>query len=435
MVVRTIAALLAAGLAVAGCSDSPTQPASATVTSVQVSGSAPAVGASLQFTAIASFSDGSTQDVTTKAAWLSSNTAIMTVSPAGIVTGVAAGSATLTATFQSVSGNNALTVTAVTCNFNIGPVRYNLPTAGGTVTIPVTMAGPPCAWDSELGKGHSAFMTLVSGATGFGNGSIVVNMSPNVQATREGSVIVSHRFVILFVQKQIDCVTRLTPNPAVVSAGNGYVIVSVEAPDWCTWEPSDLTRGAAVGGRTTSIGNGEFEFYVPMNGTGASRMVGGRVEHLQFDVTQSAPQGGTYFAFTSGAGDPMGNGKEVFSPAPTFPISATSATTNEAIFNITSHWPVPFGSATIPFVLEFRAPNGQPLAPGTYMNATGISGSSSLPYLNLRSPTRDCRPSGSFTVHEAVYAGTSIVRFFATFEQRCESAPSEWFRGEISFGR
>ena len=70
-----------------------------------------AVGATQQFTATGSYSDGSTQDMTAQVAWSSSNTSVATISNAGLATGVAAGTATITATSGGVSGTATLTVT------------------------------------------------------------------------------------------------------------------------------------------------------------------------------------------------------------------------------------------------------------------------------------------------------------------------------------
>ena len=60
-------------------------------------------GQATQLTARAGFSDGSTQDVTNRASWQSSNTAVATVSDAGLVRTVTFGQADVTAAFQSFS--------------------------------------------------------------------------------------------------------------------------------------------------------------------------------------------------------------------------------------------------------------------------------------------------------------------------------------------
>jgi len=98
-------ALLA--LACGGSTTSPTTPSS-----IAVSGAAPIVGSTAQFTATATMSDGTTQDVTSQATWQSSDAAIATVSATGAVTGVGAGTASVTATYQSVAGSDQITVIA-----------------------------------------------------------------------------------------------------------------------------------------------------------------------------------------------------------------------------------------------------------------------------------------------------------------------------------
>lgn len=102
---------LVAGLAAFGaaCSNSPTT-ATATVLSIAVAGSAPVLGASSQFTATATMSDGTTKDVTTLATWQSSNTADATVSSSGMVSAVAGGSVTVTASYQNVIGSDQISI-------------------------------------------------------------------------------------------------------------------------------------------------------------------------------------------------------------------------------------------------------------------------------------------------------------------------------------
>jgi hypothetical protein len=63
-----------------------------------------------QLTATEGLTNGTNQDVTSQATWQSSNTAIATVSAAGLVTCLALGEATITATFQGVSGTAVMTL-------------------------------------------------------------------------------------------------------------------------------------------------------------------------------------------------------------------------------------------------------------------------------------------------------------------------------------
>ncbi len=92
----------------------------------------PAMGAgqSTQFTATGSYSDGTTQDVTSSVTWNSSNMAAVTVNATGSAFGTAPGTATVTATSGGVSSNTVLTV----AGYSVGGTQSLFP-AGASVTL------------------------------------------------------------------------------------------------------------------------------------------------------------------------------------------------------------------------------------------------------------------------------------------------------------
>jgi hypothetical protein len=105
---------LALNVSACGNSSSPTAPSAApTVVSIAVTGglTLSASGQTSQLSANAAFSNGTTQSVTSLAAWQSSNTGVVNVSSSGLLTAVGNGSATVTATYQGISGTAQVTVT------------------------------------------------------------------------------------------------------------------------------------------------------------------------------------------------------------------------------------------------------------------------------------------------------------------------------------
>lgn len=76
------------------------------------------VATTRQFTAIGTYSDSSTQDLTTQVTWSSSATGVAVVSNAvgtkGLAAGVSSGTSTIVATLGAVSGSTGLTVTTPT---------------------------------------------------------------------------------------------------------------------------------------------------------------------------------------------------------------------------------------------------------------------------------------------------------------------------------
>jgi hypothetical protein len=79
-----------------------------------VNGTPPTIGTTVQFTAIATMSDGATQTVTSQATWQSSLPNVATVTDTGIVTAVSVGSTDITATYRNVRGVIRIAIAALT---------------------------------------------------------------------------------------------------------------------------------------------------------------------------------------------------------------------------------------------------------------------------------------------------------------------------------
>jgi len=92
-----------------------------TLTSISISptNAMVVIGTPLQFTATGTFSDGSTQVLTT-AAWSSSNSSVATVSASGLVSGVTIGTITLSAKSGSVIGSVTVSTAATSLPTGIG---------------------------------------------------------------------------------------------------------------------------------------------------------------------------------------------------------------------------------------------------------------------------------------------------------------------------
>jgi 6-phosphogluconolactonase (cycloisomerase 2 family) len=116
----------------------------ATLVSIAVTPASPGIanGTSRQFTATGTYTDNSTQNLTTTVAWSSSNAGVAAVSNAagssGVATGLAQGSATIGAALGSVSGSTSLSVTAATLvSLTVIPANPSI-AAGTTQQFTVT---------------------------------------------------------------------------------------------------------------------------------------------------------------------------------------------------------------------------------------------------------------------------------------------------------
>ncbi len=88
----------------------------ATLTSIAITPANPtlALGQTVQLTATGTYSDGSTQDITSQVQWNSSASTVATVSSTGLLISLRTGGSTLSATRTGVTGQTTLTITSAT---------------------------------------------------------------------------------------------------------------------------------------------------------------------------------------------------------------------------------------------------------------------------------------------------------------------------------
>ena len=96
---------------------------SATLQSIAVTPASPSIAAGLtqQFTATGTYTDASTADLTGSVTWASATPGTATIGTTGLAHGVAAGTATISATIGVVGGRTLLTVSAATLRASRSP--------------------------------------------------------------------------------------------------------------------------------------------------------------------------------------------------------------------------------------------------------------------------------------------------------------------------
>jgi hypothetical protein len=106
----SLATVVLFALTAGACTDMPTLPSS-TINSLTISGTAPLIGATSQYSATVLLATSpDVQNVTTLATWQSANAAVATVSKAGVVTGIAAGTTSITVTYNGTSVSADVTI-------------------------------------------------------------------------------------------------------------------------------------------------------------------------------------------------------------------------------------------------------------------------------------------------------------------------------------
>jgi len=234
---------LAAAVTVVACGgDTPSKP-SATVLSVEVAGqdTFTAIGQTIQFTASASMSDGTKQDVTRTATWASTNASVISVSGTGIATAVAGGAADISASYMAAVGRLRAYVSPSSCMFTVAPSIVNVPANGGGAIVVVRASESYCRWTYASNAEWVTAGPDSDGTStpGTGTGSIELKVGAHTgSAPRQGTVTAAGQQVLVTqggTSPTPGCTYAVSPASASFPSSGGPGSFTVSTPAGCTW--------------------------------------------------------------------------------------------------------------------------------------------------------------------------------------------------------
>lgn len=118
------------------------------LTSVAITPVNPSIapGATQQFVAVGTYSDGSSADISSQVTWSSSNAGVATITAGGLATGVAGGTSTIKATAGSLSGSTGLSVQVSTLSITTTAVPGGYLNVGYSSPLTAVGGTSPYSW-------------------------------------------------------------------------------------------------------------------------------------------------------------------------------------------------------------------------------------------------------------------------------------------------
>jgi hypothetical protein len=110
------------------------------------------VGATQQFTATGTYSNGSTQNLTSQVTWTSSKTAAATINTNGLATAVSVGATIISAALSGVTATNTLTVQAAPLVVSTASMPTGTVSAAYSATLSATGGTTPYTWSIASGS-------------------------------------------------------------------------------------------------------------------------------------------------------------------------------------------------------------------------------------------------------------------------------------------
>jgi hypothetical protein len=169
---------------------------------------------------------------------------------------------TLTVANQTVTVNQA----ATSCAYSVGPTTVSISAAGGTGTPISVSSGSGCTWTATTSAG---WITILTGASGTGNGSVTYSVQANTGSARTGTLTVAGQSVT--ISQSAPCTYGISPMSDTMDKGGGTGTVSVTTQSGCTWTAVSNASWITITSGSSGTGNGTVNFTVAANTTGNDR--------------------------------------------------------------------------------------------------------------------------------------------------------------------
>jgi len=165
------------------------------------------------------------------------------------------------------------------CAFSVSQLEVFVTASGGPASINI---GAPsgCAWFASTAE---SWITIVSGDSGSGNGSLALELRENFTgAARQGIITLAGHTITVVQDGGLgeDCAVAIAPLFQSFSAGGGTGSINVFAEERCAWHAVSNSSWITVTSSAVGIGNGVVSYSVAPNSTSSGRSgaitIGGR---------------------------------------------------------------------------------------------------------------------------------------------------------------
>lgn len=266
------------------------------------------IGINQQYTATATYSDGSSADLTNGVTWSSSDPTIASISSSGLATTVAAGQATISASVSGLSDQSTLTVVAAhLTSISVTPAVASIAagtsqqfTATGSFDDGSTQLLTSISWSSSSNSVASMNSTGLASAIGTGNVTITAtsgSVSGTASLTVTGAALVSIAVTPANSTMAPDTTKQFTAkgtfSDGSVQDVSAVVVWTSSSPANATINAQGAATGVAAGTTTITATYGTI--------SGSAGLTVSNVQLVSITVTPANPRinAGTSIKFTA----------------------------------------------------------------------------------------------------------------------------------------
>lgn len=180
--------------------------------------------------------------------------------PGSVVFSVTANSEVARTGTLTIAGHTFTITQASGCTFSIGPTSQSVGAPGGTGRVAVK-TGSGCAWAATS---QVSWITIVSGASGSGNGDADFTVLPNGGASRTGTMtIAAQTFTV--TQAAAPCTFAINPTSISVDYKGRTGEVDVVTASHCAWTANSNVPWISIESGASGTGSGKVFYRIERN--------------------------------------------------------------------------------------------------------------------------------------------------------------------------
>jgi hypothetical protein len=145
------------------------------------------------------------------------------------------------------------------CAFTLSAGSASAPAAGATGSVDIK-AADGCGWAANS---NVNWLSVTSGASGSGNGTIHYSVAANTGPSRTGTITAGGQ--TFTVTQTVGCSYSISPANQNVASSGTTVMVNVTAPAGCSWTASSNVGWIGVSSGSSGSGNGTVQLVVASN--------------------------------------------------------------------------------------------------------------------------------------------------------------------------
>ncbi len=178
-----------------------------------------------------------------------------------------------------------VTQSGVSCTYSISPASQSFGSAGGTGSVGVT-APPGCNWTAES---HAAWITVTSGASGSGNGTVNYSVGANTSTDqRTGTMTIAGKTLTVTQSRASpSCTFSISSTSQNFDSNGGTGSVGVTTQSGCNWTAESHAAWITITSGASGSGNGTVSYSVAANASIEQRTGTMMIAGQTFTVTQS----------------------------------------------------------------------------------------------------------------------------------------------------